>query len=332
MEMKCLWCSRKVLVTALLLTVCVSVSSNAIAQRSPSQKGKIMNDTKDPYTLTLICDRTHLAGFPLLVAVELRNVSNTFTTLPFFDLFTVPSPVSFVARGGGHEWTWEEMSRPIERRSDDGLLGVSFGPGKVWFALQDLSEVHPDIPPGHYDLSAEVRFSGTLVRSALMPIEILAPSKEDRAIATRLRATNDNKGSSWHAASSWQAFVLDNWSTPDIHELSPAGRAGLAYYLYLHRAAYGPLSIAALDPEEPWKWGHGVLEAEAAVVRLEILHAAKKPEAVGIEAAILERWPGLAWRVEKIHKKEGFLEIMRTSHGVERDDPPAGKPWPYHHK
>jgi hypothetical protein len=100
--------------------------------------------------------------------------------------------------------------------------------------------------------------------------------------------------------------VRENWSTPDLTGLSPAARTDvahhLAYYLYLHRAAYGPTPVAALDPQEPSRFAHGVLEGEAALLRLEILKAAGKPEAEGIEKAILERWPGLSWRVEEIQR------------------------------
>ena len=292
---------------------------------------KITNDNKDPVRLALTCDKTYLAGFPLLVAVDLHKVDNSFELFPFFNLFTVPGPIAFKLRGEGREWTWATMSGR-SHRTDDEPEGMEFGPGKRWYTLQDLSELHPDIPPGKYELSAEAVFMGYTARSEAARIEILADSKEDRAIASKLRATKDDKDSSFHAASPWQAFVEDNWSTPVTHGLSPAGRAQLAYYLYLHWAAYGPQPIAELDPEAPRKWGHGVLEAEAAVVRLEILHAGKKPEAAGVEAALLERWPGLAWRVENIHRNEGFLTTMRTSYGVERDDPSAGKPRPYRRK
>lgn len=111
--------------------------------------------------------------------------------------------------------------------------------------------------------------------------------------------------------------MRENWSTSDVTHLSATARAHLAYYLYLHRVAYGPLGVAALDPEEPWKFAHGVLESEAALVRLEILRAAHKPEAEGVEKAVLERWPGLAWRVEEIHNNQGMLTVLRTGWGVE---------------
>jgi hypothetical protein len=141
-----------------------------------------------------------------------------------------------------------------------------------------------------------------------------------------LRAANDLK------TPSWLAFVRENWSIPDLSDLSASARSDLshhlAYYLYLHRVAYGPTPVAALDPQEPWHFGHGVLESEAAVIRLEILSAEHKSEAVGVEKAVLERWPGLAWRVEEIHRGRGLLTQLRTSWGVERSNP-STLPRPY---
>ena len=58
------------------------------------------------------------------------------------------------------------------------------------------------------------------------------------------------------------------------------------------------------------------------MLRLEILAAAKRPEAAGITRAVLERWPGLGWRVEEIESGRGFLPDLRMSYGVERSDAP----------
>jgi hypothetical protein len=311
-------------ILAFRCTVAVAVVAAACAHangaRSARQKGKTMHESESPITLTVAAEPHYLAGFPLLVAVELRNVSpGVHRLLPYFGLFTVPGPVSFKLEGGGHEWTWKEKAPGME----GGPEGVDFGPGKAWWTLQDLGELHPDLPPGHYQLSATVLFPGHAATAAPVPIEIQAASAEDRAIATRLRATNDA------GKPSWQAFARENWSTPELDGLSPGARQALAYYLYLHRAAYGPRAIAALDPQEPWQLGHGVLEAEAGVLRLEILRAAGKPEAAGIEAAVLERWPGLAWRVEEIQEGGGLLTRLRRTYGVERSSRPVGKPEPY---
>lgn len=279
-----------------------------------------MDANPGPITLTVSCDHEYLAGFPMLVAVELRNVAtNLFQPFEPFEFFNGPGPVEFILRGGAREWTWPRRSRSMEGEPN----WVEFGPGKAFLALQDLSELHPDIPPGHYELFARARFGGGVAPSATASCQIRAPSEKDRAAATKLRASNKNK------EPSWRAFARQNWSTPDTTSLSASARVHLAYYLYLHRVTYGPVSIAALDPEEPWKFAHGVLESEAALVRLEILRAAHKPEADGVERAVLERWPGLAWRVEELHVNQGLLTVLRTGWGVESWMAPADQPRPY---
>ena len=309
-----------VLVALFAVAVCASLASHAAGTRGTTNKGKTMDDHHHAFTLTLHCNRTYLAGFPFIVAVEARNTSsNQFELLPFFDLFTVPGPVSFVLRGGGHEWTWNTKARRREGEPE----GMEFGPGKAWFALQDLSELHPDLPPGHYDLTATLLFMGEQATSQSAPVEIQAPSKQDHAIVAKLRAKNGQD------KPSWGAFVEDNWSTPDVHGLSPAARAELAFHLYLHRVTYGPDAVAALDPEGASKFAHGALESTSALIRLEILRAKNKPEAEGVEAAILERWPGLAWWVEQIHNDSGLLARLRSSNGVDSGDAPTDKPRPY---
>jgi hypothetical protein len=282
--------------------------------------GKTVTAADGSFSLTVEVERDYLSGFPMLIAVEIRNQSDN-TSYNFFrrlDLFNSGS-VSFSLRGGGHEWTWPAASPSMEAEP----RGVPFSEKMIWRGLHDLSELHPDIPTGHYELSADFSLIGGAGHAGPVRFEVHAPSREDLTIARKLRATNDL------GEPSWSAFIKHNWSTPHTNGLSSAGHARLAYYLYLHRVAYGPRSVAQLDPEEPWKFGHGVLEPEAALLRLEILRAVKRPEAKGVEAAILERWPGLAWRIEQIHNGLGLLTLQRTFYGVESPDAPKGKPRPY---
>ena len=311
------------MLTTILLASCAGRAVFAAAPQGQTKKGKTMDDRPHSFTLKLATDRTYLAGFPIIVEIEVRNVDpNLITAVPFFDLFTVPGPVSFHLVGGGHEWTWEGKLR----RSESGSDGIDFGPGRAWLAIQDLGELHSDIPPGHYQLSASILFPGELVQASPVQLEIAPSSREDRAIAARLRATNDREKSSWHA------FIRHNWSTPATSGLSAAARAHLAFYLFLHRVTYGPQPVSALDPELPWQFGKGVLEGEAALLRLEILHAASRPEAAGVEAAILERWPGFTWWVEQIRNGHGPLMRLRTGDGVDSIYAPTDKPRPYLHK
>jgi hypothetical protein len=236
-----------------------------------------------------------------------------------FDMFAVPGPVSFTLKAdNGREWSWPAASGSREEQN-----GIPFRPGQSWRSLYDLSELRPDLAAGHYQLVAAFSLNGDHAVSRPAQIEVRRSVPRDHAIADRLRTANDAR------ESSWRAFLTANWSTPDGAGLSESGRARLAYYFYLHRVAYGQRPVANLEPDEPGRFGHGVLEAEGALLRLEILHAAARPEVKGITAAVLERWPGLAWRVRDIERGHGLLSILRTVHGVESPDAPKDKPHPY---
>ena len=311
--------------TAFLLPWIVWTSGHAIAsgatQPERGTKAKKMTTPERRLEVELICDHAYDAGFPMLVAVEVRNVSPGWTYLTFepFNMFSVPGPVSFTFKDAqGKEWT-----SPVSSRSGEDPSRESFGPGQAWRSLYDLAEVHADMPSGHYEIVASFSLNGDFARSRPARIEVRSTSPKDLAVARHLRSTNDAQ------EASWRAFLTDNWSTPDVSGLSEKGRNRLAYYLYLHRVAYGARALAALDPKEPERFGHGPLEAEVAVLRFEILHAAKRPEQAGIKAAILERWPGLAWRIHDIDEGHGLMTVLRTVQGVERSEPPKDKPAPY---
>ena len=297
-------------------------ASVAVADKSDgkAQKGKAMGEKPHSFTLKLTCDRAYLAGFPILVEVEVHNIDpHLITGIPYFDLFTVPGPVRFGLSGGGRQWTWE----PKIRRTESGPDGVDFGPGQSWSALQDLSELHPDLPPGHYQLTASMAFPGEMVEAKAVALEIASPSAQDKAIAAKLRAHIENE------RPSWLAFVRHNWSTPASAGLSAVAHARLAFHLFLHRVAYGPKAIGELYPETPWQFGKGILEGQAALSRLEILYAAGRPEAPGVEMAIVERWPGLAWWIAQIRNGRGPLTNLRTGYGVESEYSSTDKPRPY---
>ena len=88
------------LLVAVIVTIGIAISASySVGARASLKKGKTMEERPHPLMVTLHGGRTYLAGFPIIVAVEVHNVSEQdFEPLPFFDLFTVPGDEMSPAR------------------------------------------------------------------------------------------------------------------------------------------------------------------------------------------------------------------------------------------
>ena len=75
-------------IVALMLGVSGPAEVRAAAKPAPAQE----------YELKLRCSPDYLAGLPMVVEVELHNRGKAFEQIPFFDLVTSPSAVSFTTR------------------------------------------------------------------------------------------------------------------------------------------------------------------------------------------------------------------------------------------
>jgi hypothetical protein len=281
-----------------------------------------MNAQNAPLVLTVECFPEYVSGLPMLLAVTVRNVTerDTFLTFEPFDLFDVPGPVRFTLSGRDRrDIVWEAAVTD----TGEWPRGIALRPGQSWQALYDLAELHPGIEPGDYRLAATYQLGGFEAVANPVTLRIVAAPETDRTIANALRHQNDR------GQASWFAFVRGNWSTPQVAGLSAAGRQRLAYYLFLHRAAYGPQPVAALDPAAVQAFDSGPLQGEAALLRLEIEHAAKGAAATSDATALARRWPGLAWRIEQINTGNGRLTVLRRSSGIERHDAARDRPRPY---
>jgi hypothetical protein len=274
------------------------------------------------YALKLRCAPSYLAGLPLVVAVELRNQGDALDVIPFFDLVTTPSPVAFELSGQGRTWRWPEQNR--RARVEGG--GIEFNPDTRWVALQDLSELHPDIPPGRYQLAASIMLPGRRVRSAPATVLIKPLAPGDRPIINRLRPKND------HDRPSWVVFLTENWRTPDVSGLSAEARQQLAFHLFLHRAAYGATPPAKLDPDAPKAFAHDILAGWAELSRLEILLAAGRPEAAALESDLRKRSPEFTWWVDQVRAGAGLIARFRALYGAGSEYAPKGRPLPYAEK
>jgi hypothetical protein len=264
----------------------------------------------DAFTIALATEARYLRGLPTIVGVAIGNVSaGAHASLPFFDRFTVPGPVTFHLQGPDG-WSWN--SRPRSSRAPSEK--VAFGPGTSWLGLQDLNELGARPVPGRYHISAELRFPGHVVRSRPDPIEMLSPTASDLNIVEALRS------SAQHDSLRWRDFITENLTLPLPIGLSPEAQARLAYHLCWHRVIHGRLPVSALDPEEPWQLGQGLLEGQAALHRLEILHARSHDLSDGLAEAVRERWPGLAWWISRIQDDTGPLASLRAAYGFEPEE------------
>ncbi len=309
---------------------------------------RVQNDTRQAANQAALLLRLEVfpeyrVGFPTIVAVTCYNPTpyRTYYHLPSMDLWTAPGPVAFtlVAEDG------RRIDIPaVASREDDGFLGrFTLAPGASRRMLVDISNRTCRVSPGRYKLEARYRLFKGSATAQPVSITLVEPDEQDAAIAARLRVQNDLQ------ESSWGHFILYNWRTiytrppvpwdeivslraVDASALSEAGREALALHLFLHRAVYGPRGVAALNPRVTETFARGPLEGEAALLRLEILTARNDPAAPVERAAILERFPELAWRVEEIETGCGRLADLRQTNGVERIV--ATKPlfFPYTHR
>ena len=192
-----------------------------------------------------------------------------------------------------------------------------------WLALQDLSELHPNLPPGRYTLTASILLLGQRARAAPATVHIKPLARSDRPVIDRLRPKND------HHRPSWVSFLTENWKAPDIAKLSAKARQHLAFHLFLHRAAYGPLPPAKLDPDATKAFAHGIFAGWAALIRLEILRAAGRPEAEGLESDLRKHSPEFTWWIDQVRAGAGLLTRYRRLYGVESPYAPTDGPRPY---
>src|SRR5580765_2478379 len=76
-------------------------ATGASAGKARRNKGSNMtNEGKQPLELHVEADKTYAAGFPVIVSLEIRNVSegSMYPTFKRFGMFEVPPPATFVLR------------------------------------------------------------------------------------------------------------------------------------------------------------------------------------------------------------------------------------------
>jgi hypothetical protein len=267
----------------------------------------------------------YLLGFPLVVAVTFDNSGSKveFYSLPELDLAFSRGPLSLrlePLRGGTLLVT---QASPI----DEDRMGMALAAGERRRMLLDLSNLASGLQPGRYQLTVSLRDQDYVRASDPVEVEFVVPSPTDATEATRLRRL----GEAPLDTGAWAPFLLRNWNTVDVSpNLSAEARAQLALHLFLHRAIYGPQPIARLDPAPLRALRSPVVVPEARVLEYEALCARDGVSAhATVATSIRQQWSGLAFRVERVARGEGFLTAARHAFGAEQEflRPPTTYPY-----
>jgi hypothetical protein len=277
--------------------------------------------------ITVEAETQYLLEFPLLIGVTLRNdtADTDYLDLPELGLLT---PLDSLA---ADLKTLDGSSAlrlgPSFEARDSNLFRTTLMAGESTRVLIDLAHFGQPLKPGLYELSLAL-FSrpGVFRSSAPVRIELIAPSAEERSEALRLRHLG-LRGNAVDTGS-WRPFLTSSWNSVSVSPaLGEQAARQLALYLRLHRLTYGPapLSQVPLDTFRPLRGP--VLSSEAEALEYELLAArASKPQLDATRSGILQKWPGLKARLDRIDEGAGLLTTLRKGYGVERDPPlPAGR-------
>lgn len=270
----------------------------SVVQRAP--------EPMSPPTVVLETKPRYLFGLPMMVSMTVRNDTTDmlFWRLPFVEWFGNPLDARWVVRT--EAGTTLEAGIADTLPADDTGGGFALDPTDACTMLVDLAALLPRVPAGTHALSAEFPVDVPVV-SEPVALRVDLPSSFDAQIVEAVREGTSGDGT-------WGTFFDRDWTWSEVPGLTQASdpvRADLALPLFVHRALYGDENVADLELGRLDAFAQGLLEAEAAVLRHEILHAGGRPVAEQWKEYIATRWPGLRWRVEQTERGFGFLRVTR---------------------
>jgi hypothetical protein len=183
---------------------------------------------------------------------------------------------------------------------------------EVRLMLVDVSTLRGilNLQPGTYDLQvAALRVAlSELSNTVQTSVRALTEAEEQtrsQLIVRRFDAPLPDR---------WPLFLESNPTTlsaPLANAFGEDVRPIMRFYLWLHRALWGPIGPEGLQVGELDGLATGVFEAEVAALKYELVVARRDPGAGQIRQAMLGKWPGLRWRLERVDEGKGFLTIHR---------------------
>jgi hypothetical protein len=251
-------------------------------------------------------------GLPFFVEVTLANDTEgtEYYNLAHCDPFDPPFPVEFTFMAGEQRVALPARSSMAgERRR-----GFDLSPKESYTVVLDVSELEPTLEPGPWQMQARWVMRQEKPRSTPVPVMLAAAEPTDPPLLEKLRHAGGALRPSW--ANLLRApSALD--SVDALRGLSERGRHALVPYLILHQAIHGPEPLATFPPEFLASHDQGPWASEASVLTYELLWARRAPDLAQQGDRLLQRWPGLAFRVREIEAGAGLLTLLRSEYGPE---------------
>ena len=258
-----------------------------------------------------------VVALPLFAEVTLANDTEGSE---YYDLlqcapFHPPFPIEFTFSAGT-----ERVVLPARSASGGGerQKGFDLKPGEARTFVVDLSELEMAPPAGTWACEARWIMRHEEPRSPLAEVTLKAASATDVPLLAGLRRLGGA------GSPSWTNFI----QAPDalahgalFQGLSDQARFALVPYFILHQVVHGPEPLSAFPPEFLAPHLEGPWGSEAGVLSWELLWARGAPDLAQRRQTLLQRWPGVSFRVAQIESGYGLLTTLRRTYGRERAMP-----------
>jgi hypothetical protein len=303
---------------------CCSAASGQPGEKLVNESNEIMIPD-----VTIEAEARYVLEFPILIAIKLRNdtVDTNYLDLPELGIVNPLESVGVELQpvdGGA-----AIRLKPSFDYREQGLFRTQLMAGARTRMLIDLCQFGQSFSAGQYRLTVSIFESSNVFRSSpAVNVSFVQPTAAERTEAARLRRMGLSANTV--DSGSWQPFLTHNWNTVVVAPaVGPRAMRQLGLYLTLHRAAYGPESLAQMPTNTFEPLSGDLLSAEAALLDYEIVVAhGDRSEIEKTRARALHAWPDLKLRLNAVDKGEGLVRILRTGYGAERPRPLPG-PRPY---
>jgi len=267
-----------------------------------------MTERPTALTLRLQASPTYIVGQPMFVEVTLANETESaeyYALIPC-DPWSPPFPVEFTFSAAG-----QDIRLPARSVVRPGAKprGFDLVPAEARTSVLDLSELETPVPSGTWQLAARWVMRNEQPRSPPVTVTLASVDPADAPLLQRLRRVGGRRNTSW-ANLVKEPGAFDEAA---LHELSQASRRALLPYLIMHQAVHGPEPLSRFPVEFLSEQRQGPWGAEAAVLEYELAWARQAVDLAAQRAAVLARWPGLAFRLDQIQGGMGLLTTLREA-------------------